>query len=581
MNATTPAATASARILIAFAVWAPAAVVMADDAAAWREPLSVEMPETTLDFSAGRAVDSAMLLQGNGFGPRVIAPAGHDRQVVEVAARDESECRQHGADSCQPSQCQVISQVIDEGLAGPGAMAELVVHTDPQVRARLVRKPPDLGLFLAAVAPNHCLDSRDMDVAATQMRPGPGRLTLDGAAIPEDTTCYDLSLTSRCASVMVPLSSVVPAVAPGRVLTILRGVTAESLAQTTGLQPLWTTRLDTTSTVLDVFAIPDGRSTFEVVEQLRTIPGVRAQADYVYETTAVYADPLTRADYSARRTGASRLHYETQGDGITIALIDTGVDLDHPEIKDRIASHQTTMRGEWMADVHGTAVAGVIAATANDAEGSVGVAPQVEILALKACQAAGPGKLASRCWSSSLVKALDLAIASEAQVINLGMAGPPDELVQEYVDLAVAGGAIVVAAAGKGGVGAKPAFPAAMANVVAVTAVDRADHLFKNANVGDYIDVAAPGVGIVAPAPGGIHPLMSGTSMAAAHVSGVIALLRPLTPLASTRELLAEIENSASDLGERGVDSLFGAGLVDVCAAAARVSGEAVICRDE
>ena len=95
--------------------------------------------------------------------------------------------------------------------------------------------------------------------------------------------------------------------------------------------------------------------------------------------------------------------------------------LDMPEV---------TTQGEWSADVHGTAVAGIIAAAENNNEGSYGVAPEVEILAYKACEAVAPGKQESRCWTSSIVKALDLSITNNANVINMSLTGPPDDLVE-------------------------------------------------------------------------------------------------------------------------------------------------------
>jgi subtilisin family serine protease len=176
------------------------------------------------------------------------------------------------------------------------------------------------------------------------------------------------------------------------------------------------------------------------------------------------------------------------------------------------------------------------------------------------------------------VKALDVAMARDAAVINLSLAGPPDELLARYVGLATGQNRVVVAAAGNGGPNAKPGFPAALRGVLAVTAVDAEDGRYELANVGTYIDVAAPGVDIIAPAPDGGYPPLSGTSMAAAHVSGIAALLRELMPMMSAAEVVAVLKTNTSDLGDAGRDSHFGAGLIDACAAAEQVSAAAVVC---
>jgi subtilisin family serine protease len=260
-----------------------------------------------------------------------------------------------------------------------------------------------------------------------------------------------------------------------------------------------------------------------------------------------------------------------------VAVIDTGMDVEHPELKGRIREHLDVSERGWSADAHGTAVAGIIAANADNGLGSYGVAPEAEILALKACQPK-EGGLEARCWTSTLVKALDVAMARDAGVINMSLAGPPDALLARYVDLATGQNRVVVAAAGNGGPNAKPGFPAALPDVLAVTAVDAGDALYKMANVGDYIDVAAPGVDIVTPAPDGGYPPLSGTSMAAAHMSGIAALLREAMPMMSGKEIAAVLKTNVADLGVAGRDTLFGAGLIDACAAAELVSAAAIVC---
>jgi subtilisin family serine protease len=145
----------------------------------------------------------------------------------------------------------------------------------------------------------------------------------------------------------------------------------------------------------------------------------------------------------------------------------------------------------------------------------------------------------------------------------MSFAGPHDPAIQRLLAAARAKGVVLIAAAGNAGPSSPPLFPAADPNVIAVTATDSEDRLFSASNRGRHIAIAAPGVDILVPAPGASYQIQSGTSFAAAHVSGVAALLlerRPdLTPDAVRKILIS----TARDLGPRGRDDQFGAGLAD------------------
>ncbi len=306
-----------------------------------------------------------------------------------------------------------------------------------------------------------------------------------------------------------------------------------------------------------------------------------AQANYIFETAAEYTDPLASLNYGPTQSGALGLHHGATGAGQLVAIIDSGIDLEHPELVGRIASHADLTNQGWSADAHGTAVAGIIAGNANNAIGGFGVAPGVELMGLKACQPKEIGSLAAKCWTSSLVKALDHAMTGGAKLINMSLTGPPDALLERTIGLALQQGVLVVAASGNGGPYANPSYPAAIPGVVAVTAVDARQRLYGQANVGTYIDVSAPGVDIPIPAPGGQMGFTSGTSMAAAHVVGVAALLQELSPFMSGLELRGALTNYVTDLGEPGRDARFGAGLVDACAAARALTADAVLCEED
>jgi subtilisin family serine protease len=126
---------------------------------------------------------------------------------------------------------------------------------------------------------------------------------------------------------------------------------------------------------------------------------------------------------------------------------------------------------------------------------------------------------------------------------------------------------VVVAAAGNGGADAPPAYPAAYDDVLAVTATDSADSLYAQANQGTYIDIAAPGVDVLSPSLDSAYSMTSGTSFAAAHVSGVVALMLSRNPGMKPADIRRALKAGAADLGKPGIDAEFGAGLVDALSA--------------
>jgi subtilisin family serine protease len=211
--------------------------------------------------------------------------------------------------------------------------------------------------------------------------------------------------------------------------------------------------------------------------------------------------------------------------------------------------------------------------------GIYGVAPEAELLAIRACRAVGPGKPDGVCTSEGLARGIDHALLNGAKVINLSLGGPADLLLPRLVDRAVGLGIVVVAAAGNGGPAAPAPFPAALPKVIAVTAVDAKGALYPKAIRGDFIDLAAPGVEIMTTMPGEQFNVFSGTSMATAHVSGVVALLLQLSPHTSPEEVQRTLEETAEDLGVPGKDRLYGSGRVDACRALKRLIAPALSCR--
>lgn len=270
--------------------------------------------------------------------------------------------------------------------------------------------------------------------------------------------------------------------------------------------------------------------------------------------------------YVVEKLHLDDLHRIARGTAIRVAVIDSGADTSHPELQGVLAGSFDALGGEGQPDAHGTAMAAAILAQAQ----LQGVAPGARLLAARAFSGAATAGPANGT-TFHILAALDWAAGEGARVLNLSFAGPQDRLLSRSLAGAKAKGMVAVAAAGNGGAKAAPLYPAADPNVIAVTATDADDKPFSGANRGDYIAVAAPGVDVLAAEPQGRYAFSSGTSIAAAHVSGLVALLlekRPELGLDDVRRLLSE---SAVDLGGRGKDPVFGAGRVDGQAALSRV----------
>jgi hypothetical protein len=232
---------------------------------------------------------------------------------------------------------------------------------------------------------------------------------------------------------------------------------------------------------------------------------------------AGHNDPLFRAQPAASQWRLAELHTVATGRHVAVAVIDSQVDTVNPDLAGQVAvSDDFAPEPARGGERHGTGVAGIIAAKADNGVGIVGVAPDARLLALRACwQEAGP-EGATVCDSVSLAKALHFAIERRAQVINLSLAGPPDMLLGKLVDVALTRGINVVAAYDPklphGG------FPASHPGVIAV-----ADEAVAHPPPGVY---SAPGRAVPTTEPGARWSLVDGSSYAAAHVSGLMALVR-------------------------------------------------------
>jgi subtilisin family serine protease len=203
----------------------------------------------------------------------------------------------------------------------------------------------------------------------------------------------------------------------------------------------------------------------------------------------------------------------------------------------------------------------------------MGAAPAAKILAIRAF---GPVGTKAEATGMAVRKGVEYASVQHARVINMSFAGPNDPGLAGVLASAKAKGAVLVAASGNFGPKSPPQYPAVDPNVIAVSATDADDKLFAASNIGPHIALAAPGVDILLPSPGGDYQLISGTSFSAAYVSGVAALLLQRAPGLSPDQVRKILTDTAKDLGPAGKDPEFGFGLVDAYGAIMAVQAPSV-----
>ncbi|MFB9950595.1 S8 family serine peptidase [Rhizobium puerariae] len=251
-----------------------------------------------------------------------------------------------------------------------------------------------------------------------------------------------------------------------------------------------------------------------------------------------------------------------------IGLIDTAINADHTALADarievvRLSDERLPRSGEQ----HGTAVAALLVGSPDSR--APGLLPMSELVAVDAFRRFG--NVADIANVYDLVRALDLLTQRGITVINLSLTGPPNLLLKQAVSAAIGQGTILIAAAGNEGPNAKPVYPAAYEEVIAVTAVDRARNSYRRAVRGVHIDIAAPGVGVWTAASISGARQKSGTSFAAPFVTAAAVVMKASRPELTPREIEAELMQSAEDIGAPGKDAIYGWGLLNVRALCSR-----------
>lgn len=291
-----------------------------------------------------------------------------------------------------------------------------------------------------------------------------------------------------------------------------------------------------------VYQVPGNASVATTIAELSKDSRVRiVQNMHLFNTKAhQYNDPYFKLQANLQQMDIGLAHTKTTGKNSTIAMIDTGVDLDHPELAGQISASEnfaSQISASFANDKHGTAVAGIMVARSDNGTGIIGIAPDAKLIALKACWPDQADAMAAVCNSFTLALAVNKAIQSGAKILNMSLTGPKDAFLELLLNKAIEDGMIVVAA-DTGEDNAQQNFPASLKNVISVQSLN------PIRQIPPLLGITAPGEKILTTLPHGTYDFISGSSIAAAEVSGIIALLLELKPDLDINEVLAILQTS-------------------------------------
>jgi hypothetical protein len=232
-------------------------------------------------------------------------------------------------------------------------------------------------------------------------------------------------------------------------------------------------------------------------------------------------DPYRDLEYGLDAAHVDEARSVTDGKGARVAVLDSAADSAHRELA---GTRVLPVDGgpATKPAAHGSLVAGIVRATENNGFGIAGVAPAADVVSIPVCTPTGEGT-SDECRLSDLLRGVDVAWQNGAQVVNMALVGPPNPLLRRAMDRMDQLGIVLVAAVGNEGV-EEPRYPAAYPSVIGVGAVDRDGKPYARGNRGDAVEVLAPGVEIVSTVPGDAFAFGDGTSLAAANVTGLLAL---------------------------------------------------------
>ncbi|MEM7342837.1 MAG: S8 family peptidase [Chloroflexota bacterium] len=258
--------------------------------------------------------------------------------------------------------------------------------------------------------------------------------------------------------------------------------------------------------------------------------------------------------------------YNTGGDEIIIAILDTGIDLDHPDLQANIVNGATFIPGTSTPDDdhgHGTHVAGIAAAIGNNNLGIAGVSWRAKLMPVKVLSASGSGS------DSTVSQGIEYAVNNGAHIINMSLGAAYTsypcsgfDTISNAINYAKSQGVLVVAAAGNESVG-KVSCPSAYDEVISVSSTTSSNSLSSFSNYGPRVDVSAPGSSIYSTLRGGGYGYQSGTSMATPYVAGLAALILSFETTLNADQVRNILETTVDDLGTVGWDQLYGHGRIN------------------
>lgn len=315
-------------------------------------------------------------------------------------------------------------------------------------------------------------------------------------------------------------------------------------------------------TALRVVDVPSGQAQ-RLVERLARHPHLKfVELDHRVGPDLQTNDPLLGSQWHLSQVGAPAAWDAARGTGVTIAILDTGVDGAHPDLVDRlVAGWNIYDNNANTADVHGhgTAVAGSAAATMNNGSGVASVAGESRIMPVRISAPDG------YAYWSTVAQGITWAADRGAKVANVSYGGVTGSAsVQSAAQYMKSKGGLVVVAAGNNGIAESIAPTTAM---ITVSATDSADMRASWSSFGSFVSLAAPGVGIYTTTRGGGYGAWSGTSFASPVTAGVVSLVMSANPLLAAAEVEQLLYTTARDLGAAGRDDVFGWGRVDAAAA--------------
>jgi thermitase len=308
------------------------------------------------------------------------------------------------------------------------------------------------------------------------------------------------------------------------------------------------------------------------VNRLKADPAVAyAEPNYIIRVSQTAAAPVNDPDWKKQYAPAKvqapeawKLHAGSPG--VTIAIVDTGIDANHPDLKDKVLPGFDVIDGDTNPNDgqgHGTHCAGIAAASVNNGIGIAGIAAKNKVFAVRVLDDEGSGTIAD--VATGIIKAADMG----AKVISMSLGGSESaKVLEDAIVYAQKKDALVIAAMGNDGQQVK-SYPAAVPGVLAVGSTDAADKRSSFSNFGPWISVSAPGSNIWSTLPSGGSPLgnkygnLSGTSMATPAVAGLAALVRSAFPAMTAAQVRARIEKAADDVGSKGFDVQFGHGRIN------------------